>query len=222
LVHFEPPREELHRQACAEYGIRLSPRALRRALPIADEYYHRESLRFPIRQRTPEEQRTFYTGYELLVLREAGVDGVSPDTAFAIVSLVRRNMARVKLTLYEDVLPTLKRLRSLGLTTGLISNIDRDIGSYIRELGLESYLDPIVTSIAVGAGKPAPEIFLAALEQAGAAPEEAVHVGDHYRADVLGAKGVGMTALLIDREDNFPEISDCPRLRSLEEVFNYL
>lgn len=222
LVHFDPPREELHRRACLQAGISIGTRELRRALPIADEYYHRESLSNPIRKRPPEEQKVFFTNYELLVLKEAGVDGVSPEVAFAIVNQVRQELARVRLTLYDDVIPTMDKLKEIGLILGLISNIDRDISPNIRELGLEPYLNPVVTSVAVGVGKPDPGIFLAALQQVRASPEEAVHIGDNYRVDILGAKRVGITALLIDREDNFPEITDCPRLRSLDEVLNYL
>jgi hypothetical protein len=45
----------------------------------------------------------------------------------------------------------------------------------------------------------APGIFRHALERMGVHPSEALHVGDSYAADVVGARRVGIRAVLIDR-----------------------
>ncbi len=91
-----------------------------------------------------------------------------------------------------------------------------------RKLGLEPYLDFVVSSEEVGANKPAPAIFLAAVEKAGVKASEAVHVGDQYELDVVGARGVGINPVLIDRYDVTPGVSDCPRIRTLPELVQYL
>ena len=91
-----------------------------------------------------------------------------------------------------------------------------------RQFGLEPYLDFVVTSGEVGAEKPKPPIFLAALQQAGVDASEAVYVGDQYGTDVVGARGVGINPILIDRYDITPEVSDCPRILSLTELPQYL
>jgi putative hydrolase of the HAD superfamily len=80
----------------------------------------------------------------------------------------------------------------------------------------------MVTSREVGANKPEPAIFLAALERAGVSAPEAVYVGDQYQTDVLGARGVGIKPILIDRFDLESEASDCPRIHSLMELPAYL
>ncbi|MEK0338355.1 MAG: HAD-IA family hydrolase, partial [Nitrosopumilus sp.] len=74
----------------------------------------------------------------------------------------------------------------------------------------------------VGTDKPEPPIFLAALQRAGVNASEAVHVGDQYKLDVIGARGVGITPVLIDRYDLYPEVSDCPRIHRLTELAEYL
>jgi putative hydrolase of the HAD superfamily len=112
----------------------------------------------------------------------------------------------------------LKALKQRGLVLGLISNII--IGG--AGAGLESCLDFVVTSKEVGANKPEPPIFLAALERAGVSAPEAVYVGDQYQTDVLGARGVGIRPVLIDRFDLETEVSDCPRIHSLVELPGYL
>jgi len=70
--------------------------------------------------------------------------------------------------------------------------------------------------------KPHPLIFLAALDSAGVEAEESVYVGDQYSCDVVGARGVGMKPVLVDRYDLFPEITDCARIRSLAELVDYI
>jgi len=65
-------------------------------------------------------------------------------------------------------------------------------------------------------------LFQAALNRAAVNAAEAVLVGDQYKNDILGAQGVGMKAMLIDRLDQLTNITDCPRLRTLTEVVNHL
>ncbi len=91
-----------------------------------------------------------------------------------------------------------------------------------RDLGIAAYIDFTVTSAEVGADKPQPPIFLKALELAQVKPAEAIHVGDQYQNDVLGARGVGISPILLDRADYYAEITDCPRIRTLTEVSKYL
>jgi putative hydrolase of the HAD superfamily len=92
----------------------------------------------------------------------------------------------------------------------------------LNELGLPSWLEIIVTSQDSGFNKPQPEIFQEALRRAGVQPAQAVYVGDQYRVDCVGARSAGMQGILLDRHDYFKEITDCPRIRSLSEVVEYL
>ena len=74
-------------------------------------------------------------------------------------------------------------------------------------------VDAAVSSRIHGKIKPDPSIFRAALERLSVEPDEALMVGDQPEDDVEGARSIGMEALLLDREDRFPEIPD--RLRDL-------
>jgi putative hydrolase of the HAD superfamily len=56
-------------------------------------------------------------------------------------------------------------------------------------------LDAVVLSSDVGKRKPHPEIFQRALSEVGAAPDEAIFVGDRVGADVAGAARVGMRTI---------------------------
>ena len=80
----------------------------------------------------------------------------------------------------------------------------------------------VVTSLGVGFHKPQPEIFQEALRQAGVEASEAVYVGDQYQIDVVGARGAGVKGVLIDRGDDFREITDCPRIQNLADIVQHL
>ena len=98
-------------------------------------------------------------------------------------------------------LETLTTLRDWGLKLGAISNTVQPARymhqAHIRR-GLAPFFDVEVYSSEVGVAKPHPQIFRAALDALGVAPECAAYVGDRLRADVAGAQAVGMKGILIE------------------------
>jgi putative hydrolase of the HAD superfamily len=88
--------------------------------------------------------------------------------------------------------------RARGLGAAVISNSNGSVGSILESLGLARHLDFVLDSHLVGVEKPDPRIFEMALARAGVGPAEAVYVGDLYSVDVLGARGAGMDAILLD------------------------
>jgi len=219
LVRFDPPREQLQMRACREFGLAPNPKGLARGYAQADDFWSRENARHAIAERPPEEQLAFYAEYERQVLQGGGVE-VTLELAGQLFQRLRQ--FKYRLAAFPDALPALGELKGRGLTLGLISNIRRELEGLFRELGLNKYLDFMVTSQEAGVEKPHPGIFQVALDKAGVAPAEAIHVGDQYRADVVGARAAGMRPLLLDRDGLWPEVNDCPVIRSLEEVTAYL
>jgi putative hydrolase of the HAD superfamily len=106
----------------------------------------------------------------------------------------------------------LAALRSRGLRTGVVANSWPEPAQLLRAdadaYGLAAELDVQVWSDEVGASKPAPEIFLRALEQLGVDATAAMFVGDSLVNDVQGAGDVGMTTVqaLWFRADDTPGI----------------
>lgn len=62
--------------------------------------------------------------------------------------------------------------------------------------GISKYFSTITTSEEVGVKKPHPQIFEAALQKAVAKIEGSIMIGDNFEADILGAQGFGMPAIL--------------------------
>jgi putative hydrolase of the HAD superfamily len=102
--------------------------------------------------------------------------------------------------LFPEVPDTLRALRDQGYTLAIVSNWDWHLPALCNDLNLTPYFDAIITSARVGRAKPHPQIFHTALAETGAEPERTLHVGDSYDADVVGAQGVGIAGVLIDRE----------------------
>ena len=221
LACYEPPREELHSQLLRDFGIEVSPAELMPGLLLADKYIFAATARSPVHKRAPEEQAEVYARYADIMLSEVGVKA-DRELILRIIGRWPELMSQVHFVLFDDVLATFKTLKERKLVLGLLTNASRDAVSICRKLGLEPYLDFVVTSEEAKADKPDSAIFLLALERAGVGASEAIHVGDQYDLDVVGARGVGISPVMIDRYDLYPEVSDCPRICSLTELDQYL
>ncbi len=221
LARFEPPREELYTKALKQFGIELSPKEIMRGILTADRHYFEENAKWPAEKRSPEEKVALYSLYPKTILAKAGIEA-APELPLKIVKIVLQQYKGGTFVLFDDVLPALKTLKESKIILGLLTNATKDTISIHRKLGLEPYLDFVVTAEEAGADKPEPPIFLVALQQAGVNASEAIHVGDQYKLDVVGAKGIGITPILIDRYDLYPEVNDCPRIHHLTQVIEYL
>ena len=209
VAHPEPDRHELFSQLARELGVELSPQSLIRGVVEADT-------------RVPEGAPPRYAeGDRLSVGTEDGVlarvGGTVPrDIRLEITRRAARQVREATWVLYDDVLPVMKALKEKGLVLGLISNM------YLGRAGLDPFLNVVVTPKDVGASKPDPLIFRAALKRAGVAAKAAVYVGDQYELDVVGARKVGVRPILIDRYGIITETLDCPVIQSLSEVLGFV
>jgi putative hydrolase of the HAD superfamily len=219
LVTYEPPQEELEARALQELGINVGPEALRRPIVAADEFIYNEIARRPLSYRSQEEKMALYFQYQETVLREAGL---KHDRKLVLALLGKMQRTKMNLVLFDDVAPALTDLKSRGITLGLISNVEQDMSETLTRLKLPSWLEIVVTSQDAGFNKPRPEIFQEALRRAGVQPSEALYIGDQYQVDVTGARGAGIKGILLDRNDYYRDITDCPRIKSLGEVVDYL
>jgi REG-2-like HAD superfamily hydrolase len=154
--------------------------------------------------------------YFAKVLSEVGVDeALFPELAPRIAARhAERNLwCRVR----EGTAEALERLRGEGYRLGVISNSDGRIEALLESVGLAPHFDFIIDSHVVGIEKPDPRIFHLACERAGVAPEDVVYVGDIYEIDVVGARGAGMGAFLIDPLDRWTDF-ECDRIRGVHEL----
>ncbi len=112
----------------------------------------------------------------------------------------RAAAARRNWRLFDDALPCLRALRSLGLRLAAITNA---AGDYQRAklvaLGLGSAFDAVLISGELGVAKPHRAIFRKACRVLGVSPAQAVHVGDRLDIDAKGARDAGLHGVWLDR-----------------------
>ena len=217
LAYYDPPREELHSRLLCEFGIEISPPDLLPGILAADKYFINEIAGSPVDKRSPEEQNALHVRYADIMLGKVGIKA-DKEQILQIIKEWPRVLGRAHFALFDDVLSTLKILKRHNFIIGILTNFNKDMAPICRKLGLEPYLDFVVTSEEAGADKPNPPIFRAALRRAGVDASEAIHVGDQYKIDVVGARGLGINPILIDRYDLYPEVTDCPRICNLTEL----
>ena len=121
----------------------------------------------------------------------------------------------------EDVPPTLDRLKKIGFKLGIVSNRDKPFQDQLETLKLSEYFDLTVASCEVNAWKPDPAIFHYAVQQIGIPPQQAIYVGDNYYADIVGARRAGLTAVLLDPDQLFPD-AGCDTIKKISDVLNLL
>ena len=127
----------------------------------------------------------------LHVLRESGLARHHAEALYAKV------IDPAYWTPYPDTATVLAGLRERGIKTAVVSNIAFDIRPAFEALGVAADVDVFVLSFEVGAVKPDPAIFTAALEQLGVSAERALMVGDSDEADG-GARALGCAFALVD------------------------
>lgn len=113
---------------------------------------------------------------------------------------VETMMSAIRFRAHADAKPALAALAERGLALVCVSNWDISLTEVLARCGLLQTLDGVVSSAAAGARKPDPAIFSPALELAGCAPAETLHVGDTAEEDVAAGRAAGIRVLLLDRE----------------------
>lgn len=122
---------------------------------------------------------------------------------------------------YEGVRPGLDRLRSAGFRLAAVSNSNGTVRRLFDRLGFTPAFEVVLDSQVEGVEKPDPRIFHLALERLGAPAGSAVHVGDFYNVDVVGARAAGIRPVLVDEAGLYPD-ADCPRVPSLGALAAHL
>jgi putative hydrolase of the HAD superfamily len=120
--------------------------------------------------------------------------------------------------LFPEVTAVLERLTGHGYRLGVISNWEPRLELLCHSHGLGGYFEFVLASEAEGFAKPGPHLFRRALQLSGAEPRRAIHVGDSYEQDVLGASAVGLQVILLDRGGYYSADTWQPTIRSLTEL----
>ncbi len=132
------------------------------------------------------------------VLEEV-VRGLGQHFGFSVSTDEARSLATSlkSWTPFPDTVAALRALKS-KYRLGIISNTDDDLFSDTAR-HLHVAFDWVITAEQARAYKPARAIFELALRKIGLAPEKVLHAGQSIFHDVIPAKQIGMSAVLVTR-----------------------
>jgi putative hydrolase of the HAD superfamily len=205
------PNWERVSDGLAHHGVVVSAATLAAAEPHA-----KRQLDAGATISTTDDERRGWL-YFNLVLTHAGVP-LTEATDAALAELRAYHAAHnLWETVPADVIPSLERLRALGLRLVVVSNANGTLHSAFARLGLADRVDVLFDSFHERVEKPDPRLFEIALERSGARAGTTVHVGDLYHVDVVGARAAGLRAVLLDAANLYGD-ADCTRVQTLDEL----
>ena len=213
IVYPHPSFPELLSTVLRGEGHEVTPETIREALPVVVELFTKATEAGELWSTSPERSRRFWANLYRTLLSELGVPftdsiGERLYTVFTDVSNYR---------VFPDAIPVLQKLRDAGLALGLISNFEDWLERLLDAVEVSAFFQARVISGIEGIEKPDPRIFQLALDRLGVRAEESVYVGDSVTYDIEPAEAAGMTGVLLDRRDRFPEHHGV-RIRSLDEL----
>lgn len=208
--------------ACLRQGIDIDISCLRQQQTHAEEHLRRSSKAQPWTWGDETAINGIWTSYFTEMLTPCLAD--QPERLESCVrETVRAFDDAGNYALYPDVLPCLHALHAHGLTLGVISDWGVSLSLILRHHDLIAFFDFAVISAQARRAKPDPQLFQTALERADAIPDYTVHIGDSYVLDVLGARSVGITPILLDRRKiHDPAQLDCLVATTLYDVLDWL
>lgn len=202
-------------EVLAESGYSFPLEQVRDALVKADRYWEERYRPLPRGCRFSD---SILEDLHKNLLGHLGLERGVDELAAKIVSEWHD---RAGFVLHPDTLPCLEALRQHGLPMGVITQTlwkeDEFRHLHLRREGIEHYFNLVLTTESIGYDKPDKRLYLKAIDLAGHAPHEIMHVGDSYELDVKGAESAGLRAVLLIRGGKAISY-DCATIGSLTQL----
>ena len=207
---------EVYSRVAREFGFETEPQILQRNFAL--RFREQPPMAFPVGTPDAELIELEQDWWRNLVKAAFADLGLFPRFDEFFDELFERFRGCEFWRVYDDVEPALTALKQRGIPLGVISNFDSRLYDVLRACKLSRFFDSIRVSTRVGAAKPDPAIFQAALSYHGVEPRQAWHVGDSLREDVEGALAAGLRAFLIDRRGEQHSAASYVSLSSLRQL----
>jgi putative hydrolase of the HAD superfamily len=192
LITADPPVHEVALTVAGQFFPDLAPPLLLSALAAARTFFRK----YYVNYSSQEENRMLADMAQAMrtALRETA------DVDIDFLPFVKQVRDTLRYRPFPDALPTLRGLHEQSKTLAVVSNWDLALPTLLAELGLAEFFNFVLPSAEIGIEKPDGRIFRLALQRLGLRSQEVVHIGDQYEADVVGARAVGITPILLDRK----------------------
>lgn len=172
--------------------------------------------------KSVEEEIEFWHRYYSCLLREEGIT----EKTLEKVEIMFQHVWLNERVLFPEVIYVLETLKKEGYKLGVISDTSPSLSLTLESLGIAKYFDCFICSDLVGAMKPDPMIYQAALDALQVSAKESIYVDD-YDIEADGARDIGFTAFHIERVDSNQgemqnEACNQWRITSLKQILDFL
>jgi len=223
LLYPSPSILVICQQVCQQLGLHVDLGLLEQGLKSAENFRFRQSQTNRYIWADEQAIADFWLSYFSSLLQPLLGEYDQPHLDELVRAITEAFKEHTSWQLYPDVKPTLEACRAKGYSMGVISDWNIALGPILRQFDLTQYFDCLVISAVARYAKPSPTLYDMALERANAIPDYTIHIGDSYIHDVLGARAVGITPILLDRTATLTENQiDCLVVHSLYELLDLL
>lgn len=141
-------------------------------------------------------RKTF--GEPLVMTLEKTFPEIPLEESLAIYRTYQKEVFTDFVEVFPGMMELLQQLKEKGYKLGLVTSRTKDTTWRGLEVyGMDQYFDAVITAGDTDKHKPDPEPILITLEKLGAAPEEAIMVGDTM-FDLLCAQNAGVRSVIVD------------------------
>lgn len=199
LIQVREPVGKTYAQFASRHGIVVEEAVLKQA--FRSVWGGLNVPLWPEGQCSPDDDRSWWRGLVGEVFGHAADSPVADEKLDPLFDELYAHFARPEAWMvFDDVLPALTDL-SYDHRLCVLSNFDRRLRSVLAGHGLDGFFEHIILSSEVGASKPHPRMFDAALHLMNADAATSWHVGDDLRCDVQGAESCGWRAFAVARPE---------------------
>lgn len=217
LRHNRPEGGEVFIDRAASLGLHISPEDRQRAKRWEHYYFANSPELQADLERLGGEGPDFWSNYGRRQLIALGTGTERAGDLAPILSKYMNEEYRPESVIPDEAAAMLGRLKQAGYRLGVVSNREVPYHDELDRLGVTAHFDLVLAAGEVKSYKPAPGIFLAALERIGAQAASAMYVGDNYFADVIGAQRAGLRPVLYDPRGVYPD-PDCEVIASFDQL----
>lgn len=141
-----------------------------------------------------EQELQFFAQWYKALFNELGIT----QNVSERVDYLMQYLWYLKKELYPETIAVLEYFKSHGYKMGVISDSPPSLELTLKSIDIHKYFTSFTASSLVGAGKPSPIIFNAALNAQRVTADESIYIDD-FDVEADGAREQGFTSFLIDR-----------------------
>ena len=190
---------ETFARICRDQGLQVEPQVLYQEWKAPEMLFRKERLNLEEPEKSPPFKSYYHVWRDCFALAFSSL-GLKGDASAAATESIRDMGLREP---YPDALQALPAIQACW-STGVLSNADDGyLLPLIDRMGWK--FDAVLSSEMAHSYKPLPAPFRQVLHMLDVPPEEAVYVGDTQFDDILGASGVGMRTVWVNRKWSSPD-----------------